>query len=337
MRKFILLIISSIMFFSVSSATFASTSEKTPSIDYSKAKGHKGKSKNQLVTELENEGLSKKDADYYAKLDILIAELERQDIHIDLMDESINKLSNDYVRTNPDEYRKKILSLDKSALKTAFANNEGWVKGAEDLEKAFKNKEYQEILENGKPIGKLVTVKYPDGSTVTGSLTVKEANKDEKIVEPNTYVSNTKWDESKLFSSASHTGEGQWTATTTWQYTSGSNYAKVRDIFTYNRNKHNSSSPDFWTISYVADDGTAASAGVALAESEIPSNHKNTSADRYSYLQGYTDVKFKVTGSFSASFSGLGISVTNGATWHQFAVTEVNGGGGVVSWAAQFK
>ena len=335
MKKLFITIFCFVLFLSVGTTTFAQKGTNKPTINFETGKGHKGLSKDEMVKEFEADGMSKADSKYYAELDILIAELERKEINIDLTDESIGTLSNDYIRSNPDEFRQRILSLDKVALKTAFANNEGWSNGSKDLEKAFKNKDFTEITENGKPVGKKVKIKYPDGSVVEGSLKT-EFNSNEKLA-PNTYLANYKWDQSSLFGSNTNTGEGSHGMITTWQYTSGTNYARVRDIYNYTLNKHNSINSDFWTVHFVSDDGVAASAGAVTADSEINSNNLKTSADRYSYMHGYTDVKFRATGSFSASYAGLSIGASVGATWHQFAVSEVTGGGQQYAWAAQFK
>jgi hypothetical protein len=339
MKKFFILMVISSMFFSISSITFAASNEKKPEINYSADKGHNGKSYKQLVSDLENEGFSTKDADYYAKVDVLIADLERQGIKINLNEVSIKTYTNDEVKANPDEFRQKVLSLDKAALKTALSNHiEGLANGPKDLEKAFNSNEFQDALENGKPIGKKVTIKNPDGSTFTGSLIVKEDNKNVKTVEPNTYVQNGLWNQSQGFTNYSTPGEGNWQAVNNWTYSGSLGTVNTRDILYYSFSKHgNPTQSQFWTTSYNSDDGVASSTGSVNIDLLLPHNHKGESADSSHYIQSWTANRIKVSEALSLSSGILSISLSVNNTFYIYTVTEAKGTGGIYAWKAQYK
>lgn len=87
------------------------------------------------------------------------------------------------------------------------------------------------------------------------------------------------------------------------------------------------------TLTYYSDTGASSYAGVVIVDKKYLSNHKTgyDVVDEY-VLQGYTDVVFKVSGSFSTSAWGIGISVNAGAGWHQYCITEVINFGNGSGW-----
>lgn len=87
-------------------------------------------------------------------------------------------------------------------------------------------------------------------------------------------------------------------------------------------------------MGYNSDTGASSYAGVVLVDKEYLSNHRTGSIDGDDVLQGYTDVVFKVSGSFSAKAWALSISVNAGAGWHQYCVTEIINFGEGSAWGA---
>lgn len=318
--------------FTISAPAFAQTSSpssdkslKNLEVNYETMLGHKGRNHDQLVQELLNDGLSVKDADYYADLDILVNQIELQNISIDTDLKNAQKLSDQYARINPDELREQALAMDPSALKTILAQNDAMSFGKKDAQQVI-----QTLKKNNN--GYNITIEYPDGSKFIQSSNTVEKQPESSAVKTNTYVSGP-WNSSSKFSSNySIATPNRYVTTAYWQYTSGNSYAKVEDVFTWDF----ANSPTY-KVTYVSDTGASSYSGVVTIGTEYLSNHVGTSSsDPNIYIQGYTDVRFQVSGSFSASFAGMGISVSGGAGWHEYCVTEVDGIADVYNWAAQF-
>ncbi|MEA3318416.1 MAG: hypothetical protein U9Q88_00210 [Bacillota bacterium] len=309
---------------------------KKKGIDYEKVQNKKGQTKKELVKQFMEDGLSQKDAQYYAKLDLMVSELEKAGVVIDLDDESIPDIDNAYVRKSPEEFKEKVLNLDLPALKKAFGNNEGWLKGNDDLNKAFKNEQYTDIVENGEIVGQKIEIKYPDGSSVKTTITgsVEDANI-ENIVEPNTYVHGP-WNAEYRFGSSFNGKATNHIRSAEWEYKSSSNFAKINDLFKY---KITHLTPDYtgWVADVTSDDGAVSSGGIVTADTEWLSNTQGSRAYYNTYIQGYTRVKFKASKSFSASYGPLSLSVSGGNTWHQFVIIETNGQGATFAYAAHYR
>jgi len=273
-----------------------------------------------VVEELVADGLSLNDAEYYAALDKYVKELEAKGEKIDFS--SAEDLDDEWVRSHPVDFRNKILTGDKAALKKA-ALNQAFLKGNKDIKLLQENDKKKGIIRNK------YTVKYPDGSSLSFSgETVKEKDINEKV-STNTNLDGP-WNESDFIKETFPGSAGNYTSTTEWRYSSGVNYSKVKDVL----NWYWSDNDDYYAY-YISDTGASASYGVVTVASESLSNHINTSTTDLSGFAGYTDIRFQVSGSFSGSYLGLGISIGAGGTWHQYAVAEVFGPF-VNHWAAQY-
>ncbi|UOF92569.1 hypothetical protein LSG31_10665 [Fodinisporobacter ferrooxydans] len=130
-------------------------------------------------------------------------------------------------------------------------------------------------------------------------------------------------------------GDGNWVSTTQWEYQDGVSYSKVEDQLNWTEsNKGYSNQEAVGTL----DQGSEASYGVVQVNTFSNSNMPYTTSTNGSstWVQGYTDVFFQVSSSFSASYAGLSISVSSGGQWHQFAVTEAAYDGSVDYSQAQY-
>lgn len=274
-----------------------------------------------VIEKLLSDGLSQNDAEYYAALDKFVKELESKGQVIDFA--NAKDLDDQWVRANPVEFRNMILKGDKATIKKAVLN-QAYKYGERDI-KALQDADKK----SGKTRNKY-TVKYPDGSSISLlGITVKQEN-DNKKVSTNTNIAGP-WDESTFINETYPNGAGTWVSTTEWRYTSGVNYSKVKDVLTWG---YAGDGGDYHAW-YISDTGASASYGVVSVASETLSNHTGTDSRNFSGFNGYTDVRFQVSGSFSASYNGLGISVSAGGTWHQYAVAEVYGPF-VNHWSAQY-
>ena len=305
------------------SASSTSKTLKDLSINYTTMLGHEGRSYDELVQELLNNGLSQRDADYYAKADILANQIEQQDINVDADLKNTQMLSDQYSRLNPDELRDRALNLDPSALKTVLSQNDALKFGNADTQdtlKALDNNNYS------------VTVEYPDGSKfIASSALCKEESGDNEL-KTNTVVPGP-WNDEIAYESywGACTYTGNWSHNSYWTYSTGVNWARVGDLYGWYYND-----PGKY-ISYNSDTGASAYAGVVTISSESLSNHQNEySATWGLFLQGYTDVNFHVSSTFKASFLDLGIDLGGGMGWHGYCVHEVSNEGDVFVYAAQF-
>ena len=336
-RLCVVITLLSVFLFTICTPVFAESdsssnkkSLKDLEVNYKTMLGHKDRTHDQLVQELLNDGLTQEDAEYYADIDILANQIELQNINIEDDLKGVQKLSDQYVRTNPDELRQNALKKDPSALKTILSQNEAIISGPNDSRQAVAQAVKTEKKDDK---GYKVTVQYPDGSKyILSSNTVKTEDESSSVT-PNTFVVGP-WNSSDWFNYDAKWTAGSYSTTTEWQYQSGTSIAKVKDLFSWTY----TTSPSEKTT-YVNDTGASSYAGVVSIDLEYLSNHTNTTATGQSqYIQGYTDVRFKVSQNFSASFQGyITISCDSGSGWHEYAVTEVSGVADIYSWCAQYK
>lgn len=273
-----------------------------------------------IVEELLSEGLNQDDAEYYAALDKFVKELESKGQEIDFSD--AEDLDDEWVRVNSKEFRNRILKGDKAAIKKAVLN-QAYLNGKKDI------KELQERDKKSGNFRNKYTVKYPDGSSISLSgETIKEEDINGKV-STNTNIDGP-WDESNWIKQTTFNNAGNYTSITEWRYLSGVNYSKVKDITRWGYNP-----VDDYHCWLISNDGASASYGVVQVASEDKENNIYSDSRDTSGFCGYTDVRFLVSGAFTASYSGLGINVGVNGTWHQYAVTEIFGPF-CHHWAAQY-
>lgn len=316
---------------SSSQSSSDSSSEKGLSdlkLDYKYMTGHKNRTYDQMYQEFLEEGLSQEDSEYYAKLDILVNQVEEQKINVEKDLKKVEKIDTKYARLHPDEVRNLALEKDPKALKTILSQNQSISLGFDE------SKEISRTLDK-QGNGFKVVIEYEDGSKfIQSSFT----SKCEEQPESSTVVPNTStmvpgpWDSCTMFASNYNiSSSGTYATNSTWQYLNASGFAKVKDLFTWDLDFPN------MKATYRSDSGASSYSGIVSIDKEYLSNHQNTTAyGAAGYIQGYTDTVFKVSSSFAASIPGLSISVSSGAAWHEYSITEINGWGDTYSYAGQF-
>ncbi|WP_339835888.1 hypothetical protein [Paenibacillus sp. FSL R7-0272] len=161
MKKFMSLITVFLLMFGVSSSVYAGDSHmvKLESLNinldtYDEAL---------LEKLLEDKSLSYDDAVYYAKLDKIVKEMEKNDIEFKLDDQQITtSINDDYIRLNTQEFRDRVLSLEKEAVKSALLSDIRLrSEGLSDLRNLSKN-----YLSTNQYSQQSFKVEYPDGSSV---------------------------------------------------------------------------------------------------------------------------------------------------------------------------
>jgi hypothetical protein len=308
-------IIGVLMVFSI--GLFGSSVSASPqdiNINYETDLGHDNRTKSAIIEELTGNGLSVEDASFYAKMDILTAQMEKRGIVFE--GDNVTEYDELYVKANKEKVRKEALDQDLKAIKSLLKINQAAFAGAKDIERAQKtNKGFKQEMN--------YEIKYPDGSSV--SFYSKDAPSQPADDTVKTNVNDTEllgpWDESSVWYGSNFTADPamNYTSTREWSYNYGVSYAKIKDILGWH---HANGST---VIQYISDTGATSYAGVVSIDLEYLSNHQsgNNGVGQY-VLQGYTDARFKVSGSFTASFGQyLSISVDAGAGWHQYCIAEI--------------
>ncbi|SFA51262.1 hypothetical protein SAMN05192569_102932 [Parageobacillus thermantarcticus] len=327
--------------FSINSYSFAAANNTTEfeniQINYEKDLGHENRTKDEIVRDLVNDGLSFEDAEYYAKLDILVNQLEKRNIEVNF--DNTPDYSDQYVKAHKKELRDQALNLDKKALKAVLSKNKAMNQGVKDLNNVLDLMQ-EKYKDNKEMENRVIEIKYADGSSLIFNTGIVKEQEKTKEVKPQSTLLGGPWNKTADIDSVNATDNdgGTYRSTTSWSYVSGASYAKVTDVLRWSFNGKSD-----LTLSYLSDEGASSYAGVVTVDKEYRSNHKTGYNDDWHVVQGYTDVQFKVSGSFSASFKVLGISVNAGAGWHQYAITEAvrfpttsEGAYGVYYYAGQY-
>jgi len=294
-------------------------------VDYTTDLGHNGKGLQELTSEFLKDGLSKEDAEYYAKMDILFAQIKRHNIDLDL--DNVQALDNEYVRANRTLVRQKALNLDKAALKSLLNQS------ATTIDK----KTEQEALKQLKDGVNEVTITYEDGST----RTIKTTKQDITIT--SVPISNTSmpklmggvsdipgpWGNSYSFLSQDPyiTTSGRKSLQTEVTFKSGTYFGKVNDTYFFTVYNHGYTDTSKWTAEYYADQGSVSGGGSVVPTDEVDSNHTYETCDANTAMNGFTDGIFTLQASTSTTinlqFLDFTFSVSGGAKWHEYAIDQV--------------
>ncbi len=305
-----------------------------------------------IVNDLLNSGLSYDDAVYHAKVDKLVKGLEENNIAVKI-DPNTEDISDDYVRLNKKQFQNDFLALKDGAVKKSLISiNNLMTTGVDELNK-FMKKQKNDSYDSK------YTLEYPDGSslTVTSGATASPSVTDDRI-QANQTCSGTQmtpnvtgpWNSTSCISYESSLvydlNGGSWPNNTTWNgdawtewsFSSPGSYSKLKDLFGWSwKGTVSGGYLTYGDASIRYDSGTASSYGVVLINTEYLSNSNTNGDGTNKWVQGYTDVLFEVTGSFSASYGILSVSVNTGGQWHQYAIDEVNGWSDVHHYAATYK
>lgn len=298
-------------------------------MDYNTMLGHEGRSYETLVKGMLDDGLTQEEADYYAKMDILVNQIELANINGDDILKDVQVYTDDYARINPDVVKNNALNLEPRALKTVLSQNKAVLLGNNDAQETIKALEGNEYT---------ISVRYSDGSkAMFNSSTVKDETESSNL-KTNTNVVGP-WNSSYMFDYdlTAKTYNTNYVSTSTWSFTSGGSYTKVSDVYRWTMGPDSHMGTDYSTVYYRDDTGATSYAGVCSIDTEYLSNHINESASYNGYIVGYTDARFTVSGSFTSTFGTLSITGNAGMGWHQYCITEVANYGGVRFWAGQYR
>lgn len=279
----------------------------------------------EIVQQLENYGLSKKDAQYYALLDIKVERWERNGKKFNL--DNVQQLSNQYVRSNPTEFRQRVLAGDEAALKKALLSD-ALKYGSSDIENFFKENTDSQSVE----------IIYPDGSSVSATVnTVPDVDKEDKEVIPNSNMSGP-WNAS--FSGPINYNAwfspGNWHSWYEFTTSSGSGYIKIRNNFHWTL--HSPCSVNNWeSCRATARDsyGAATSFGIATVVNENNVN-RHTDTNRSTFLQSYHNAALRATSSFTIG-EWFSTTININDYWHQYAIIEVSRVGVVNNYRGYFR
>ncbi|AIQ10801.1 hypothetical protein [Paenibacillus durus] len=303
-------------------------------INYNLDKGHNNKSKQELIDGMVNEGVNSEDADYYAKLDILAAKLEKESKKINF--DEISSYSDEDTNFNMFEIRSKALNLDERAIKTIFEHSSVIARGTKDM---------QELQKSNKSITSLnnATIKYPDGSSVTrtGEVVKIKPETDESYTTDTWYPGpwSGAFGEDDMYQEVNLTSSGYYYDTNDIKFESSSYWAKVNNTFTYQIKNNGYTDHQKWSVHYINSQGASSSSGfITVTDS---ATHQGESATGDDYIQGYTAAKFTISSSVGGEIGFYGIalnfSVSGGDSWNEYAIVEVCGAAVVLFWEAYFK
>ncbi|WP_315794313.1 hypothetical protein [Paenibacillus sp. BIC5C1] len=336
-RKLITLLCTASLVATLASPAYASDqkTEEDFQINYDVEKGHNNKSKSQLMDEMIANGLTIEEANYYSDFDILIASMERRGEKIDLNE--ISSYPSDYVALNELDVKEKALNNDKRAIKSLLERSSSLVRGSGDMEELNRRDSINK--------GDKITIKYPDGSSVTKEAkTILESSDDEYTLD--TAIGgpwNSSRGEDDMFKQENLSSSGTYSSYTDVTFKSATHYAAVNDTFRFKILNNGTTDKSKWSVEYISDQGSSGGSGIVTAE-ESPSNHNGEKATGSNgFIQGFTDVKFTLSSTVTGSISffhdiaGISFSVTAGTWWHEYAITEVSGSGSVLHWLAYYK
>lgn len=263
--------------------------------------------KNAIVSELMKDGLSRKDAEYYAALDAMIREMERTG-EVMQLDDTVDEMDIDTALANQAMFRDSVLKKDPAAVKCALSMNASLL-GQQEMQTLIAT--YQDQNE--------YTIVYPDGSKITYS-----SGSDEIKSRDSLYASGTS---SETFGSGTNTRYTDYTGYGEYKMTAGVNYSKNRvDVeYTY--------ASTGVTMTYA--EGSQSSYGAVLisnSNSGEISREKSTSTKP---AEANNQVIYQVSASVGGNLTLLGptvsVSVSAGANWTQTVYFRVTKNG---NWSA---
>lgn len=265
--------------------------------------------------ELLNEGLTSEDAMYYAKLDYMVKNLDKNGQEV-IVDKSIPDMTDAQVKSDIKAFRKKVLSGDKQALKKALQSTARiYQDGIKRMETLIKENpgQAQYILE------------YPDGSKIIYSPGTVHQVTNDNFVHPSDYE--------EAYVSTTYLTTGNWILQNyNWQLTSGASYARISLI----RTDHTvNTSTRYHAITYGLSGSNSAgvvSAATSTAVISRPTNNNQTGTPAEVYAQ----CLMTVSGSFSASYLGVSVGVIYGQSWTQYLFTRGYGDGVTGHYIAVF-
>jgi hypothetical protein len=301
-------------------------------INYDLDKGHDNKSKDEIIEELVNLGVSMNDAEYYAKLDILAASLENNGIKIDF--DEVESYPTEYATFNMLDIREKALELDKRAIKTLFEQSTILARNNEELQ---SNLDIQSLSSDNK-----ATIRYPDGSSITRISEVTKIKDDDSYTTDTNYPGP--WDSpyggKDMYEQRNVYESGSFYQTNDVTFSGGAYWATINNTFSYQIRNNGSTNVENWTAHYNNSQSASSSSGFVSVTSDKAYHQGETAKGSYQFIQAYTEGRFVISGSVggSISFAGtaLNVSIQAGDSWRQYAITEVTGSHILLAWEAYY-
>jgi hypothetical protein len=282
-----------------------------------------------------NSGVSEEDAIYITKFTEKMRKDKKQNIIYDLS--NTQALSDEYVRNNKAEYRKKVLEGDKQALLTELLAVDRVVfEGRKSLKEAY---EAQKSKSKNEQVKKL-TYEYPDGSKVSFSMEVGKTREQTEEVKPN-YSPYYKgpWSQSEDFWSYYidvDAAAGDYYVNVWWQFTTGTSFGKSTATMTFGWNPNTANTYSDNTVTYRSMSGGETFGGILeLVSTGTTNNSGISSATGFNkYITGWYDSTFKVTGAITFNFGDyMSISLSPNYTFHNYSIIDIEGAGKITGYA----
>lgn len=241
------------------------------------------------------DGLSRKDAEYYAALNTMIRTME-QTGEVFQLDDSVDSINPKNALANQPAFRERVLQKDPAAIKCALSMSSSLF-GLEDIQ-ALSNT-YQDQNE--------YTIIYPDGSKISyrsGSTPVSDQN--------TLYASGTTTD---TFGSGTNTEYCPYDAYGEYKMESGVNYSKNRVDCKYDFNSTGA------TMTYV--EGNQSSYGLVLISNSNSGEISRTKSTSTQPAEANNQVVFQISGSLGVGKEiklvgiNVSVSISGGANWTQ--------------------
>lgn len=270
--------------------------------------------------------ISKAEADYYAEIEEMVSQLEQEGIVIDLDDESIPEISDKEVVKDPKKFKSKIKNKDKAALKKGMNSFKHVIEGRKEID-AF-------VKEN--PDATNYTIKYPDGTEITSNFEYIPLydEQTEKVVQ-----NAQPWNKSvKEGAYPVPEYNKNYAMRYEWQFKTALGLGKVSVSGNGFVSTNNSTNKRDYSASLTGITGGESYAGVITT-----TNPANVSDITYAAplnksgvheAQGWHQVGMQVSGTFSAEYLGLSVSVNGGGYWTQYAILKLTSDGIGSKWAA---
>ncbi|MCQ4088223.1 hypothetical protein [Saccharibacillus sp. JS10] len=338
-----------------SSATEQQLKLFSQSIDYKNAVRADGLNKEQIVKQNLEDGMNPQDAEYYAKLDILVNQFEASDLTFDYAKAKI--LSEEYVRSHPEEMKKGIFELNPDVWKTTLVYDyKARAQGEQDtIRIQNQNKEFL-AKSSIAGEGSTITIKYPNGSRLTTTEKLeREAPIDPAELESNDSLSTQSITASSTGYSMTPRIAGPWSDASSYnliemlysgiqsksyesRWSQGSSNSTVINVLKFQiKNNGYATARQHWSTTFMSSTGDAGGNGI-IAETRAPvSTYSTNTSGKVVFgpnqvLQGYTQARFESKAKFKADAQALGTEFAAGQLFSQYAIQEVDGTGFIANF-----
>lgn len=326
MKKIIMFILVLAMTMTFCIPTYASEVEvnedfiklSTLTMNYEIMLGSENRTFKEIYDELLEFGYNKKDAEYYAKMDILFNQLKLNEINI-------VKALDQVVATNGSSdnqgVRKKALELDLAALKNIISSNEAIEKGYQDIAKVKD----ENLIKSGEF---KYTLNYADGSAFSYSSSTSLEDESELVANDSTKIVGT-WDKVEKVAVDILGADGDYVTSSSISINTGAGTVTVKDIYRWTLDY----APINSKVYYRSDDGSSTAGGYLTRQYVDASNHVNTSATDSYAIQGFTRGGYESQLPVTFNFEGGSFTLSVNQSLNFYCITEVLGWGTVIIYS----